>query len=128
VAGDGIDPDSLVLPPDVLAEIEARAKGRRRPRIHSFAKVPHDAGIRMAMRAHTPQWAVALEIDRLRLKAGGRLPVKLGNGTLERLGVSRFMKDRGLRQLEKLGVAVIERAPGRAPLIVAFDWARRPCT
>jgi hypothetical protein len=47
----------------------------------------------------------------------GNNRVKLANGVLAELGVSRFAKRRALAQLDKAGVVAIEQQPRKSPFV-----------
>jgi hypothetical protein len=102
------------------AEPAFRAQRRQRS-AETFARIPHDRGLALYRRVGGPAWALLILLDRLVLEGRGRNPVRLTPAVRGAAGLTRWAQDRGLGQLERVGVVAVERKRGRSPL-VAFLW------
>jgi hypothetical protein len=116
VRGDVFDNlETLRLPDGVVvkAKVEPRKVRKRRQK---FVMVPWTWIEKLAgATGHTHQ--VALYLLYLHWKQNGGGPLKLPNGMLKYDGISRQSKWRALADLERRGLATIERRPGKSPLI-----------
>jgi hypothetical protein len=113
--------------PDVIASAPApkRRRKRRRELDGTYAKIPHDRGLKLAKQAGSPVLAVLLALEHAVHEAHNNR-VKLTNGLLKRYGISSQSKVRGLRQLTMAEVISVERGRGRygAPT-VTHHWYTR---
>jgi hypothetical protein len=116
VRGDVFDNlETLRLPDGVV--VKAKAEPRKvRKRRQKFVMVPWTWIEKLVgATGHTHQ--VALHLLYLHCKQNGGGPLKLPNGMLKYDGISRQSKWRALADLERRGLATIERRPGKSPLI-----------
>jgi hypothetical protein len=113
-------PDDIANAPDLK-----RQRKRRRELDGTYAKIPHDRGLKLAKQAGSPVLAVLLALEHAIHKTRNNR-VRLTNGLLERYGISRQSKVRGLRQLTTAEVISVERGRGRygAPA-VTHHWYTR---
>ena len=81
-----------------------------------FIKVPWVWYEQLVKARYSSTYQIALYVLYLHWKRNGQ-PFALPNGGLKMLGISRWRKWRGLRELESLALVQIERRPRRAPLI-----------
>jgi hypothetical protein len=106
-----------------------RPKSRRAPATvvklnGTYARIPHDRGLKLAKRIGNPALAVLLALEHV-IHQEHTNRVKLTNGLLERYGISRQSKSRGLSQLGAAGViSVVKRGRFEAP-IVTHHWYTR---
>ena len=85
-----------------------------------FVKVPLRWATQVARATRSPGTMVWIWLLYLAWGSGART-VPLANAKLKQWGVSRNVKWRVLRDLEKADLVVIERRPRRAPLITLTD-------
>jgi hypothetical protein len=81
-----------------------------------FARVPLAWAARAIKATRDPAALVWIELLYAAWKADGK-PFGLSNARLQRAGVSRDVKYRVLRDLERAGMIAIAWSPGRAPVI-----------
>ena len=86
---------------------------RRRKR---FVKLPWTWIERLDKAKSTTTHRLAYRLLNLNFQSHGA-PFKLPNGMLGIDGITRFAKYRALRELEELGLIVVERRPKRSPII-----------
>jgi hypothetical protein len=79
-----------------------------------FIRVPWPWVERLAAIQNGACWAVALRILYDNWRHKGK-PFTLSNGAVP--GVSRYGKYRALRELEKLGLIIVQRRPRKSPVI-----------
>src|SRR6516162_1976273 len=98
-----------------LRELEAAAPVKRK-KAEPFVQVPLWWIAIAARAASSPATLVLVELLRARWKTKSST-FPLPNGRLNKLGVSREIKRRVLRDLEHRRVIVVERPPRRTPII-----------
>ncbi len=98
-----------------LAELHAAAPIKRK-KAEPFVKVPLWWAVEAAKATKTPKALVWIELLHLAWKTKGST-FSLPNGKLKKAGVSRFVKCRVLRELEKAGLITVEWRHGKNPLI-----------
>jgi hypothetical protein len=107
------------------AEIEAafqrevattKAAGRRKKKVEAFVKVPLWWIETAAKDARSPTTLVLIELLYAAWKAKSST-FPLPNGRLNKLGVSREVKRKVLRDLERRPVILVERHSRKAPII-----------
>jgi len=125
------DPTSVFDDLDALRQAQAAPAGpafqgqRRQRSVETFARIPHDRA-RALYHLSGSAWALLIELDRLILEGRGRNPVRLTAHTLEASGLSEKRKRRGLNELEIARVIIVERHPGRSPLVTHLWFATSP--
>jgi DNA-binding transcriptional ArsR family regulator len=96
----------------------------KRRKVGPFAKIPLwwlDLVCEVCPTSKQVRLAIELlELSRDRLHWTGKRTVKLSTTKLAKLGITRRIKHRTLRALERRGLVEIERAPGRAPLVTVL--------
>jgi hypothetical protein len=122
-------------PADVFDDLgklraETATPVRRSRSVETFARIPHDKGL--ALYRHKlsgAAWVLLIELDRLILKRRGQNPVKLVSSRLRAIGLKDQSRTRGLRQLVKAGVILIERRGcGLAPWVTHLWYPRQDQT
>jgi hypothetical protein len=117
-------PDDIANAPDQ----KRRRKQRRGLLERTYAKIPHDRGLKLAKRIGNPALAVLLALEHVIHDAHSNR-VKLTNGLLERYGISPQSKARGLRQLAAEGTISVasdgRRGHGGAPMVTHHWYTRR---
>jgi hypothetical protein len=107
------------------AEIEAafqrvaattKGAGKRNKKAEAFVKVPLWWIETAAKDARSPTTLVLIELLYASWKAGSST-FPLPNGRLNKLGVSREVKRKVLRNLERRPVILVERHPRKAPIV-----------
>jgi hypothetical protein len=81
-----------------------------------FVRLPLTWVEQLASTRSANTYRVAIHLHYLQWRGKGD-PIKLTNGILAMEGVSRFAKWRALRELEHLGLIMVERRRRKAPLI-----------
>jgi len=118
VDDDPFDLGNLRLPPEqVQAPGTPRKIANRRKH---FIQVPFYWVERLAG-ASGQTWHLAMHLLYLHWKKGRSTPIKLANGMLQIDGIGRTSKWRALVELESRDLIVIERRPGKSPLIHVRD-------
>jgi hypothetical protein len=98
-----------------LRELEAAAPARRK-KVEPFVKVPLWWAKQMTAATKTKKALVGIVLLHTAWKAG-RQTFPLPNGRLAKLGVSRWAKNRALRDLERAGLIVVERPEHKTPIV-----------
>jgi hypothetical protein len=88
------------------------AKSKKDP----FVRLPLWFAVEAAKATKTPAALVWVELVYQSWKAKS-LTFPLSNGRLKKAGVSREIKRRALRDLERAGLIMVERRHGRAPRV-----------
>jgi hypothetical protein len=96
--------------------LDTGASRQRKKKVEPFVKVPLWWIEETAKLTKSPTTLVLMELLRLHWKTKSST-FPLPNGRLERLGVSREIKRRVLRDLERGKFIVVERSPRRTPII-----------
>jgi len=96
--------------------LDTGASRQRKKNVEPFVKVPLWWIEETAKLTKSPTTLVLMELLRLHWKTKSST-FPLPNGRLERLGVSREIKRRVLRDLERGKFIVVERPPRRTPII-----------
>jgi hypothetical protein len=97
------------------AELEAAAPVKRE-KVEPFVKVPLWWIERATKATNNLKALVAVELLHAAWKAKGPT-VPLPNGRLEKLGLSREIKRRTLRDLERAGLITVDRRHGKTPIV-----------
>jgi hypothetical protein len=115
---DPFDPERFRLTPEQQAAIGATNKPKSRRRQQGkFVQVPELWREQLvSIDAHAATYRVALHLLYEAWRADSRY-VKLTNGALAKLRVSRFSKARALAQLRKAGLIAVEQRPGSNPIV-----------
>ena len=103
----------------------ARQRKRARSR-ETFARIPHERGMKLYGRIDGAAWVILLELDRLMFKSFGGNPVRLTNQNLTIVGVSRDAKRKALRQLKDAGVITVVQQGREAPLVTHLWHPMKP--
>lgn len=98
-----------------LRELEAAAP-KRKKKVEAFVKVPLWWIEVAAKDTRSPETLVLIELLYAAWKANSST-FPLPNGRLNKLGVSRKIKYRVLRDLERRPVILIKRPVGKAPVV-----------
>jgi hypothetical protein len=99
-----------------LRELEAAAPKKRKKRVEPFVQVPLWWIEVAANDVSSPKTLVLIELLYAAWKAKSST-FPLPNVRLAKLGVSREIKRRVLRDLERRPVIRVERSPGKTPII-----------
>jgi hypothetical protein len=94
----------------------AKAVGRRKKKVEAFVKVPLWWIEIAAKDARSPTTLVLIELLYASWKAKSST-FQLPNSRLNKLGVSREVKRKVLRNLERRPIILVERRPRKAPII-----------
>jgi hypothetical protein len=121
-----IDPKDFVLSPEDLAEMKESSaespsthKPQRGLEFYQFPKTVVDTLVRAN---YGPAWALAAAVYRGWYgDFRKRNPVKLTTALLAEFKISRDQKWRALKVLEQTGQFLVERSPGRNPLVM-MKW------
>jgi hypothetical protein len=97
-------------------ELEATAPVKRKRKVEPFVKVPLWWIAQATKATNTGKALVCIELLYAAWKAK-RLTFPLPNGRLAKLGVSRYAKQRALRDLERAGLITVERPLRRTPIV-----------
>jgi hypothetical protein len=97
-------------------ELEAAPPVKRKPQVEPFVKVPLWWATAASKATRDRGMLVCIELLRASWKAKS-LTFSLPNGRLKRAGVSRKIKSRVLRDLERARLIVVERRPRKTPII-----------
>jgi hypothetical protein len=103
--------------PDAMPPPPRRTVALRKRR--HFIKVPLLWFERLAEARHIATYRVALHLLYQTWKMGGQ-PVPLPNGPLIAEGIARGTKWRALRELEQLGLVIVERRKRKAPRVTVL--------
>lgn len=98
-----------------MRELEA-ATPIKRKKVELFVKVPLWWIEEAAKATKSPTTVVLIELLRLRWKTGSST-FPLPNARLQRLGVSRKVKQRILRELELAQLIIVERPTRKSPVV-----------
>jgi hypothetical protein len=111
---DDFDPEAYRLPPGtVITKVTPRRIAKRK---EQFVLVPLSMVDVMTKGVRDKTWPVLCHLLHESWKAHGK-PVKLANGFLDMIGVSRDAKTDALRKLESLGLISIERRGRKSPVV-----------
>ena len=105
------------LTPEILGKLAVVPRKIQKRREH-FVRVPWTWIERLAKARYTATYRVALHILYRHWKGSGK-PFTLSNGMLMMEGVARGTKWRALRELEQLGLIMIERRKRKTPRVTA---------
>jgi hypothetical protein len=94
----------------------ALTRRRQQRREEPFAMVPLDWAAKVAEAAKAPEFAVCVQLLYLAWKAKGDAFL-VSNMTFAETGVSRKVKNRVLRNLERANLIRVERHNGRSPQV-----------
>jgi hypothetical protein len=118
--GAPFDIESLKLAPGLAAKAAARRETSPPKRSHrsEFVMLPV-AWMRRLRDAQFPAtWPIAVHILFEHWKLSGRRHVRVSNALASAAGVAPRTKRRAVRELERLGLIRVERAPKKSPLVV----------
>jgi hypothetical protein len=123
---DRFDPEKLRIPPAMIeanwrAQREAQKPARSREG-RRFIQMPWDWHIDLVDAPGHTLW-LAEHLAYLDWKAHGQ-PFKLANMALAEMGVTRYVKWRALRELERRGLIRVQSCPGGSPTITILRPAR----
>jgi hypothetical protein len=104
-----------------MAELEAAAPIKRKKKAEPFVKVPLWWATAAAKATRTTKAPVWMRLLHLAWK-GQQRTFCLPNGWLAEQGVSRFTKNRALKELEAAGLITIERRRRKSPR-VTVPWS-----
>lgn len=99
-----------------LRELEAMAPTKRKRKVEPFVQVPLWWAAAAAKATKTPAALVWIELLRASWKARSST-FPLPNVRLTKLGVSREVKRRVLRDLDQAGLISVERSTGKTPIV-----------
>jgi hypothetical protein len=100
---------------------QMKASNKRARSEETFARIPHDRGLRLYKKIDAAAWVILIELDRLILTSKGQNPIPLTNQRLYDIGMSRNAKFKALRQLEQAGVIKVVRQE-RGTVLVTHLW------
>jgi hypothetical protein len=95
----------------------ARGGVRTEDRKDKFIKLPLWFAIAAAEATRSPKALVWVYLVRLSWEKHGRMTFALPNEWLEEHGVSREVKRRALRDLERAGMILVDRRDKRSPIV-----------
>jgi hypothetical protein len=96
-------------------------KHKRRQR-NGFTTLPGVWKERLMMTESAAAWKLAVLILEEYWRLWRKGPVKLSNvAAVEKVGISRYTKKRGLRELEDMALVEVDRPPGRSPMITLLE-------
>jgi hypothetical protein len=107
---------NLALPAEMITERRALLPRKIQKRQQHFVRMPWAWVERLRNTKSANTYRVALHLLYLYWKTGGA-SFSLANGGLAMEGVTRHAKWRALRELERLGLIMVERRPRKSPLI-----------
>jgi hypothetical protein len=118
---DNFDAKALALKPEHLergrlAETGIAATKRER-RKRDFAQISRDQFERLTKTTNASSLKIFLHLLFLNWRSPGRA-IRLANGALELIGVSRYAKRRALPELKKLGLIKLRKRERKSPEIV----------
>jgi hypothetical protein len=115
---DALRRDSVQLKPP------SKAGRNRRPRSgETFARIPHDRGLRLYGKISAAAFVILFELDRLILTSRGQNPIPLKHKRLYAVGMARSTINRALRQLQDVKVIRVERwSDGGDATLVTHLW------
>jgi hypothetical protein len=97
-------------------ELEAAASVRRKRKIEPFVKVPLWWAQASAKATGSPAVLVLIELLRLQWKTR-RMSFPVPNTRLKKLGVSREVKRRVLRDLQRAGLITVDQPTRKSPIV-----------
>jgi hypothetical protein len=122
---DNFDAKALALKPEQLEPSRlaetgtAAAKRERRKR--EFAQITRQQFERLAKTTNAASWKIFHHLLFLNWKSPGRV-IRLANGALGQIGVSRYAKYRALPELKRLGlIRIRNKRKDKSPEIVVLD-------
>jgi len=90
-------------------KVQGKANNNRRARSgETFARIPHDRGLRLYGHVSGAAWVILIELDRLILTSKARNPIPLDHERLFGVGMTRSTIHKALRQLQKAKVVQVE--------------------
>jgi hypothetical protein len=99
-----------------LRPVEASvAKPKRSKR--EFVQITRDQFSRLTKATNIASWKIFHHLLFLNWKFPGKT-IRLANGALEQIGVTRFAKCRALPELKRLGLIKLRKRPRKSPEIV----------
>ena len=111
---DTFDLSRFAPPPGMVGTTKPKREAKR---LAGFIRMPWGwANVLAADGVGGKVWVVACHILYETWRSKGQ-PIKLPNGMLGRLGVSRDAKVRALRKLEQLGLVSVEWRPRKSPIV-----------
>ena len=113
---DDFDVDALRIDGKLDLTSTTKPSCRRVRTKETFARIPHERGLKLCGRIGAAAWVVLIELDRQIFK-NHKNPIHLPNKNLEAVGMSRSTKKRALRQLQDAGVVIVEQQGHEATLV-----------
>jgi len=115
------DLDKVALSPKQIADLaplqkKSTAKSRKRNGKAKFVMLPYERTLAAAGKLKNATMAVLVELAHRRFKRHQNT-VLLANEALTAVGVSRWAKDRALKQLEAVKLVKVYRHKGRSPQV-----------
>jgi hypothetical protein len=101
------------------SKVKVRQIGGKSPKLRQgkFVQVPLNWVERLLKAKHASTLKLALGLLDIEWRSPGQ-PIRLSNLIVERLGLSRNQKARGVEELQRLGLVHIERGrPRQSPLV-----------
>ena len=112
------DPKQHRMTPEMMAKLAVVPRKIQKRREH-FVRVPWPWIEQLAKARHIATYRVALHVLYQHWKGRGK-PFTLSNTAMRDQGVSRWRKWDGLRELEQLGLIIVERRKRRSPRIAVI--------
>jgi hypothetical protein len=108
--------ESLKLKPEHLRNLRPvdtdALKSKQRGRKRDFAQITRDQFNRLTKATNAASWKIFLHLLFLNWQNPGRA-IRLANGVLREIGVTRYTKYRALPELKKLGLIKMRKKRGR---------------
>jgi hypothetical protein len=116
---DAFNAKDLKLRPEQLQDLRPVKTGAGKPTRskREFIQITHDQFSRLTKATNIASWKIFLHLLFLNWKSPGKT-IRLANGALEQIGVTRFAKCRALPELKRLGLLKLRKRPRKSPEIV----------
>jgi hypothetical protein len=116
---DAFSANDLKLRPEQLEGLRPVETGATKPkrRKRDFAQITRDQFYRLTKTTNAASWKIFLHLLFLNWQNPGRT-IRLANGALKQIGVTRYAKCRALPELKKLGLIKLRKRPRKSPEII----------
>jgi hypothetical protein len=117
------DMDALRQDSEQLKLKVKTGRSRHARSTESFARIPHDRGLRLYGQISAAAWVIMIELDRLIFKFKGQNPIPLKFDRLYAIGMARSTVNKALRQLQKAKVIQVKQwGSGRRNTMITHLW------
>lgn len=118
---DAFSAKDLKLRPEQLEGLRpvetGTGKPKRERREREFVQITREQFDRLNKAKNITTWKIFLHLLFLNWKSPGKT-IRLANGALEQIGVSRYAKRRALPELKKLGLIILRNCTRKSPEII----------